>query len=214
MTEQETIIFVHGIWMPGAEMTLLRRRLARSGYRTLQFSYPSVRRSLDGNALELQRFITSNHLEQAHVVGHSLGGIVSLRAFAISPWLPPGRIVCLGSPLCGSIAANRLDRFRVGRRMLGMTIHEGVMRVPAAQWARGVVDDREVGVVAGTVPLGLGRIVTRFDEPNDGTVALSETRIPGAADHIEVPVNHTALVTSSLVAGQVDAFLRQGRFER
>ena len=88
------------------------------------------------------------------------------------------------------------------------------MRVPAAQWARNVVGDREVGVVAGTVPVGLGRFVTRFDEPNDGTVALSETRIPGAADHIEVPVNHTALVTSSLVAGQVDAFLRHGRFER
>jgi len=88
------------------------------------------------------------------------------------------------------------------------------MRVPAAQWARGVVSDRDVGVVAGTTPLGLGRIVTRFAGPNDGTVALSETQIPGAADHIAVPVNHTALVTSMLVAKQVDAFLRQGQFRR
>ena len=200
--------------MPGAEMSLLRHRLGKLGYQTLQFSYASVRRSLDGNALDLCRYIGARHLSQAHIVAHSLGGVVTLRMLATSPPMPPGRVVCLGSPLAGSTAATRLSRFGIGRKILGRTIREGVIDTPADDWARDVTRTREIGVIAGNVPVGLGRIVTGFGEPNDGTVALSETRMSGAKDRIEMAVNHIGLVTANSVVAQIDAFLQNGEFVR
>jgi len=72
----------------------------------------------------------------------------------------------------------------------------------------------EVGIIAGRVPIGFGRLFGRFGEPNDGTVAIAETRLADAHDHIVLPVAHMALLWSSEVARQVDSFLRQGKFER
>jgi pimeloyl-ACP methyl ester carboxylesterase len=207
-------VLVHGIWLPGAAMGLLQHRLHKLGYRTLQFNYPSVHRSLDGNAIDLYRFIRAHHLEQAHIVGHSLGGVVSMRMLATSPPMPPGRVVCLGSPLVGSAAASRLTQFGVGRKMLGKTIREGVIETPADVWARDAVKTREVGIIAGNIPIGLGRILTSFGEPNDGTVAVSETKLPGAKDHLEMAVTHTAMVIKPDVVSQVDAFLQHGEFDR
>ena len=59
---------------------------------------------------------------------------------------------------------------------------------------------------------GLGQFVARFDEDSDGTVAVSETRLPGATDHITLPVSHMGMLLSARVAGEVGAFLEQGRF--
>jgi hypothetical protein len=49
--------------------------------------------------------------------------------------------------------------------------------------------------------------------PNDGTVWLDETDLPGATDHLRVHVSHTGMVYSAEVARQVAAFLKDGRFE-
>jgi hypothetical protein len=73
---------------------------------------------------------------------------------------------------------------------------------------------REVGIIAGRLPVGLGRLFGRFAGPNDGMVAVEETRLEGAADHIVLPVAHTSLLWSAAVAHQVEHFLHTGRFER
>jgi hypothetical protein len=69
-------------------------------------------------------------------------------------------------------------------------------------------------MVAGTLPLGLGQFLGRFDGPSDGTVALAETRLEGIADHLVVRTSHTGLVLSPHVAQAVGMFLRDGRFPR
>jgi len=50
--------------------------------------------------------------------------------------------------------------------------------------------------------------------PNDGTISVAETRVPGMRDHIELPVSHSGMVFSRIVAHEVCAFLRDGRFSR
>ena len=40
---EEVVVLIHGLFMGGREMTLLRHRLAVAGFSTRQFSYPSVR---------------------------------------------------------------------------------------------------------------------------------------------------------------------------
>ncbi|MFO1427368.1 MAG: hypothetical protein U1F11_10455 [Steroidobacteraceae bacterium] len=67
-------------------------------------------------------------------------------------------------------------------------------------------------MIAGTRPVGLGQFLARFREPNDGTVALRETRLPGTTDHLVLPVSHTGMLLSARVAEQCGQFLRDGRF--
>ena len=197
----EPVILLPGIWFPRGEMLLLKRRLERDGsYACHLFGYPSVRGELDDNAERLYRFARGFRPAGVHLVGHSLGGIVALRMLANHADAPPGRLVCLGSPLTGSRAAARLGRLRWGRSLVGHSLRDGVVTLPA--------------IIAGTTPVGLGRLVTSFDGANDGTVAVEETRLPGAKEHLTLPVNHTALALSADVAVQVAAFLRRGEFLR
>jgi hypothetical protein len=54
--------------------------------------------------------------------------------------------------------------------------------------------------------------VVDFDEANDGTVAVSETRLPGAKAHIVLPVSHSGMLLSARVAHEVGQFLELGHF--
>jgi len=212
---QETVVFVHGIWMPGAEMWFVKRHLRREhGLNGRLFSYPSVRGTLDDNARKLADLVIGTGIPTVHLVGHSLGGVVALRALATVPDMPPGRVVCLGSPLNGSQAAGHLDERNWGHKILGRSLTAGVINEAASSWARDVVAKREIGVIAGTVSVGLGKLFTTFDADNDGTVAVSETRLPGLRDHICLPSNHTGLVFSKEVAEQTAAFIKRGEFVR
>lgn len=211
----ELVVCLHGWWMPTREVALVRSRLQQNhGFDARLFGYPSVRRTLDESAHSLIEFLRSLDADRVHLVGHSLGGIVALRALALAPNLPGGRVVCLGSPLCGSKAAQSLHRSGWGRLLLGKALPDATLRQSTVAWASSVVVQREVGVIAGNAAAGLGRLFARFDEPNDGTVAVAETRLPGITDHLVLDVSHTGMVFSKPVVGQTAAFLSDGTFRR
>jgi hypothetical protein len=73
--------------------------------------------------------------------------------------------------------------------------------------------EREVGVIAGKVSLGLGAMIGQFDGDNDGCVTVEETCLPGIADHCAIETNHTGLLFSQEAARQVTQFLQQGAFD-
>lgn len=213
--DERRIVLIHGIWMPGSSMRLLARNLeADHGYESHLFSYASVRGSVDENAALLADYVMAEDLAGTHIVGHSLGGVVALRMLRNHDDVEVGRLVCLGSPLAGSRAATGLAAYGWGRAIAGHTLSAGVLDEPASVWAGDVIGRVEVGCIAGTMSMGAGRLLTSFDEDNDGTVAVSETRLPGLRDHLCLPVNHTGLVLSHDVATQVAAFLTQGKFQR
>jgi len=208
------IVLAHGLWMPGAEMLFVKQRLERGGrFRCHLFAYPSARRFLDDNARAFADFAASVGPVDG-VVGHSLGGIVALRALALHGPLGIRRIVCLGSPLLGCRAAAALHANPLGRRFMGPSLPTASVGATVADWSDAVTAAHEVGVIAGTHSAGLGRVFAGFDEPNDGTVAVSETRLPGIADHIILPVSHTGMVISATVARQAANFLDTGAFSR
>jgi len=76
------VVLVHGLWMTGAELYLLHRRLAREGFRVHRFRYSTVRASVAENALRLYEFAAGLDATRLHFVGYSLGGIVTLRMLA------------------------------------------------------------------------------------------------------------------------------------
>jgi pimeloyl-ACP methyl ester carboxylesterase len=210
LTQRIVIVYVHGLWFTGREGFLLRRRLGRAlGAETLAFAYPSVNATLAASAAALGTYLSGLRADVLHLVGHSLGGVVITRLFDDAPALPPGRIVVMGSPLNGSRAARGFARFPGGRTLMGRSIHEVAHTAPRAWTGR-----RELGVIAGISALGLGRLVARLEEPNDGTVTVAETELPGATDRILMPVNHSRMIFSAPVAWQAAAFFREGRFTR
>jgi len=209
------VILLHGIWMPGTVMGPLRHRLeANHGFECRLFDYPSVNNTLDENAEGLAEQVGYARGRPVALVGHSLGGLVSLRMLSRWPEAPIGRLVCLGSPLCGSKAANVLSRYGWGRALLGKSLPQAVLGDEGSGWAEAAAAQIEVGVIAGTRSTGLGRLLAGFDEENDGSVAVSETRLPGTHDHLLLPVSHTGMVFSSAVAEQTAAFLDNGAFDR
>jgi len=205
MTSIRDAILVPGVWVPGLVMLPLARRLAREGIRCHCFGYGGRGRPLAANADELARFARS--VGPAHFVGHSLGGLVILHALNSHPELGVGNVVLLGTPACGSFSGRRLARHGIGRWMLGETQplwqDNEVMR-----WKR----QERLGVVAGTLPMGLGRALGPLPGPNDGVVCVGETAVQGMSGHLTLRVGHSAMLVSRRVASQTAAFLREGRF--
>ena len=205
---RDSVVVVHGLWMPGWEMSALRRRLAAAGYSTYQFVYPTVDCGLDENADRLAEFVASTPGRRIHFVGHSLGGVLILRLFERHRVERAGRIVCLGSPLTGTHAGRVLDSLPLGRRIVGRCIHDLLQCGGCRPWG----GPHELGIIAGDVPLGFGRLLGGLEKPHDGTVSVSETRLPGATEHVVLHCTHLSMLWSPTVSEHVQRFLRTGSF--
>jgi pimeloyl-ACP methyl ester carboxylesterase len=203
-----TVVLVHGLWMSGAEMFLLRRRLRRCGYRVFQFRYRTVTRDISENARRLQNFLTRVPGSQVHFVAHSLGGLVVRQLFHQFPDQRPGRIVTLGTPHNGSGMARHLARSNRWRHFLGASYSPLSGHVPA--WH----GERELGSIAGTLTFGIAWLLKNLPEPNDGTVATCEANLSHMSDYIEIHTSHSGLLFSRKAAQQVCEFLKTGHFSR
>ena len=205
MPKPERVILLHGIWMLPATMQWFGARLKAAGFAPETFGYHSV---VGGPDAAVPRLVDQirNGEGRAHIVAHSLGGLIALQALATDPGLAVERVVCLGVPLCGSAAASGLSQWPIAAMVLGRSaplLQEGCAVWPA---------QFEVGMVAGRLPHGLGALFAHFDGEHDGTVAVDETRSPALADHVVVEAGHSGLLFSAETADQAIAFLRSGRF--
>jgi pimeloyl-ACP methyl ester carboxylesterase len=207
-----TIVLVHGLWMSGFELNVLKHRLEAEGdCFAVPFSYPSLTGSISDHVRSLIDFAHSQPSSQLHFIGHSLGGLVILRALELTNDLPPGRAVLLGTPLQGSQAARGVARLLpFGKAILGSAVNEECIGSTPREWS----GRRDVGVIAGSMGMGLGRLFTHLDTDHDGTVMVEETRLPGAKDHIVLHTSHTGMLFSGEVAEQAWYFLRTGSFRR
>lgn len=197
-------ILVHGLWVPAAVMAPLAARLSAEGFRCHLFSYFGRARPLAAHAERLARY--ARGIGAAHFVGHSLGGLVTLEALHAHP-VEVGRVVLLGTPVRGNLAGRRFGRHGWGKWFLGETQSlwaDG----RAARWTR----PEPVGVLAGTLPMGLGRLFGALPGPNDGVVRLEETELAGMRERVVLRTGHSAMLLSARVAAQVASFLRHARF--
>jgi pimeloyl-ACP methyl ester carboxylesterase len=203
------VVYVHGLWLNGWESVLLRRRLSQHlRCQALSFSYSSVSAGLAENVRSLAAFLERTPADTLHLVGHSMGGVLILETLEAGYTLPPGRVVLLGSPVQGSRAARNLTKWPFGRRIMGRMAHEVLLPERGRRW----IGTRDLGVIAGNLAIGLGRLIGPFSEPSDGTVLVSETHVEGTKEHLTLPVTHSGMVYSAEVARYAAAFLHEGRF--
>lgn len=192
--------------MHAPAMRWLATRLKSRGFDARTLGYYSV---LEDSEHAIGRVVKALQAAPgSHVVAHSLGGLMALEAARRVAATDIGRIVCLGTPLAGSGAANGvIQRFPAGRRLLGQ--HVPMLLAGAGH----LPEDVDVGVIAGSRRRGLGGVLAHFSDDHDGTVAVSETRLEGLTDHIVLPTSHTGLIFSDAAVDQAVAFLRSGRFD-
>jgi len=185
----------------------LRLLLSRRGYAAAALDYRSLRQDLDEHARRLAARVAGLHEPAIHLVGHSLGGLVILRYLRTHGEQGIGRIVLMGTPVRACMAGVRLANMAATERLLGTS---------RDIW-RGLPDDYrpqcELGVIAGSRPWGLGRLMMHLPGTNDGVVRLEETEVAGMRDRIVLPVSHSGMLLSARVAREVAAFIERGAFE-
>lgn len=193
------VLLVHGLWMRAPALMFWYQQLKRAGFSPEIFSYSSL---LQAPELAIQRLrALALAMPDTHIVAHSLGGLIAVNALTDAPEYT-GKIICVGTPLRGSQVVSHLPTYHLGK-MIGRSLPllcNGLLSVPQGL---------NVSVLAGIKPHGLGRLIHHFSEPNDGTVALSETQLPGLAQHIQVNASHSGQLFSKEVIQNVLSILRQ-----
>lgn len=147
---------------------------------------------------------------KVHFVTHSLGGILVRYFQAREPIPGLGRVVMLGPPNQGSIAA---DKWR---------------GVPGFNWVNGPAG-KQLGKGADSIPLQLGKPDFEFgviagdrsidpltsllvSGPDDGRVAVAETRLDGMQDFRRLHTTHAFMMRNKKVIAHTLRFLRTGSF--
>jgi hypothetical protein len=113
----------------------------------------------------------------------------------------------MGAPAKGNFAGRRLARLGWGRWFLGAS--EPLWREGrGACWTR----PEPLGVLAGTLPIGLGRLFGALPGASDGVVRVEETAVEGMRERVVLPVGHSVMLVSARAAAQVACFLEHARF--
>ena len=150
------VILLHGLHMHAWAMKPFAVLLKEQGFTVDTFGYYSVWQTLPQHAAALNRFVETGRYGGGplHFVGHSLGGLVLRHFAAAHPDKVSGRIVTLGTPHCGSMAAERVRSMGLGTPLLG-----GSYRYALDGAAPPLPPGIELGSIAGSKPQGLGRML-------------------------------------------------------
>ena len=207
INKPETVILIHGLWMGGFVLLPHQRWLREDGFTTHRFSYPSWRKSLDDNVRLLSRFINETSGSTIHLVAHSLGGLVALKMLSRETDPRIRRLVVMGTPYVDCHCGITLAETPLLAPLVGRTFKDWFSQPHPV-----LPTVLEIGVIAGIRPVGLGRLIPGLEQPNDGVIAVRETRIAEAKDSISLDINHAGMLLSRTCKAQISSFLKTGRF--
>lgn len=204
----ETIILIHGLWMHGVVLWPQQCRLEKHGFVAQRHTYPSWSEGLQDNVDRLATSVAACPAPRIHLVAHSLGGLIVLAWLEQGGDRRLGRAVLMGTPSAACHCGAVLAATPALSPLIGRSVADWLLR-PHPPTPPTTV---EIGVLAGTTSFGMGRVVPGLPKPNDGIVAVAETRLPGARDSIALAVSHSGMLLSADCAGQAAHFLKTGSF--
>jgi pimeloyl-ACP methyl ester carboxylesterase len=202
----ETVVLVPGIGFGGCELFFLARCLRQHGYVVKIFWKNPWRCSLSASADALYSMLMTRPIAKTHLVAHSLGGFVVLQLLRDYPHLSIARIVFLGVPLSGCLAAQRVSRIPGGRRLLGQALGS-ICWNPSSSFPTQV----EVAAIAGKLNFLLGFLLCPHKQ-NDTLVCVEETYHSDLKSTCVLPVSHTSMLFSKQVINYVKRFIDRGTF--
>lgn len=196
---EEMVVLLHGLGRTRLSMIPLEWALEREGYRVVNLGYSSYTAGISGIgaalALRIDSAVAEHRPARVHLVGHSLGTVLTRWILANRRPDRVGRVVMLAPPNRGSASA---DRFSPWLGWLLRPLPELATDTSSTARRLGAPLGVEVGIVAGEF---------------DGKVTLAETELPGA-ERVVVPASHTFLMARPDVQRLVLRFLREGSFSR
>ena len=192
------------------EMRYLGKQLEKSGFHVHYIFYQSVRKTSAENARVIHKKIKRLKLADLHIVGHSLGGIITMHLLDQFDDIPDGRVVMLGTPVNGSLIAQKTQNWPILSPLLSSSMPNALSGEDIPQWNT----HRDWGMIAGLRNQGLGFLAGGLPEESDGTVMISETLHPKQTEHVTVKTSHSGLLFSKEVASLTATFLQTGSFKQ
>lgn len=208
---RRVVVLQHGMFRSSWALRRLARTLALHGYEVHNLDYPSTAGSLQEHAARLRTAIselaTTQPIDELSCVGHSMGGLVIQEYLRSPEALPVHRCVYIAVPHRGAMLADLRRNWFLFRWVMG---DRGAFQLsPGDPFHRQAIPAvGRSGVVVGDVGEGNPSI----PGPDDGTVAVAEAMLPGAAATLRVPFGHTAIAYRPEVARAVLQFLATGEF--
>jgi pimeloyl-ACP methyl ester carboxylesterase len=189
--------------------------LDEAGYEVVQVGYPSSRANLRAHADQVETVLNRlEGVERVSFVTHSLGGPVARTVLARedAPWrtrITPSRLVMLFPPSQGSFQA---ERFKANPlfRIFGGPVGEELRPSRAQRIPQPTIP---FAIVAGGKGDGVGRN-RRIPGDDDGTVAVSEARLPGADAFAVLDVGHTFGMNDPTLIERTVTYLQTGAWPK
>ena len=205
VTTKPGIVLLHGIWMPAFMMRFLGRGLQKAGFDVYYFSYSGVFSSAEKTLERLRHLVERNSKGPLYFVAHSLGGLLLMSYLRRYPDTSVSGVVLLASPVNGSYAAKSLSKSKLGCLLLGKSRS---LLLSGVNYSGTV----SIGMITGSVCLGLGRLVCKLDTPCDGAVSVKETRAAWLGHHLVLRQNHAGILFSPTVITNILYFFAHRRF--
>jgi pimeloyl-ACP methyl ester carboxylesterase len=203
------VILLHGIVRSSKSIYKVADQLRAEGFAAFPMEYPSTQISIPEAADHLDSVIRNlEGIEELHLVGHSMGGLV-IRAWFDRHGDPRvKRVVMLGTPNYGAELADYFKRNVLFRTIFGPAGRQ-LVTDDAGLIPKLPIPPVEFAVIAGGRGDGKGwnPLIPGDD---DGTVTVQSVKLAGAADSSVIPVLHHALLGDAEVARQTARFLKTG----
>lgn len=147
------VILLHGLHQRHWVMLPLKKHLHTAGFRTHGFNYFSLIQPIERHSLRLHEWLLKHHDPAAplHLVGHSLGGLVSRDFMQRYPNWKVERCVTLGTPHLGSMTARHVKRYFAPAVTKA---YPNGLNGEAAD----LVDNVRLGVIAGNKAHAIGKL--------------------------------------------------------
>jgi triacylglycerol lipase len=198
----ETVIILHGLSRTMTSMRRLSNHVEEGGFDPVLIDYPSGRTTIENLAEGIYAQLPSEG--KLHFVGHSLGGILSVRVAKMVPATRRGRIVQIGAPNFGSEVAERAAIFGklIGPALAQLVPHSGED-----------TDGLDIGAIAGTAAIPAYGLITGIAGEHDGKVSISSAWGNAPKDkRISFPVAHSIMMQDRRVMNATLRFLKTGTF--